>query len=172
MYYSRAYPSALRIDSSNFDQADSWAAGMQLTALNYQTNDLHLRAYKGKNTYNSYFDNYILLYYIHFIVLATGKFRENGNTGYVLKPDYLLNYPYTPPPARSVTLTLTIISGWQLPKPRGVYNHKSNSSKHRIISPFVTVTMTGQHSDRTKWTTRTINENGFNPVWNEVELFM
>ena len=105
------------------------------------------------------------------IILSLGKFRENGNTGYVLKPEYLLNYPYTPNSARSVTLTLTIISGWQLPKPRGVYNHKSNSS-NRIISPFVTVTITGQHSDRTKWTTRTINENGFNPVWNEVSTFL
>ena len=81
-----------------------------------------------------------------------------------------------PNPSQSRVLVLTIISALQLPKYRGEYNHTKNnfhsnsSSSNRVISPSVTVTITGQQSDKTKWTTKTVSENGFNPVWSEVGL--
>lgn len=57
----RTYPAGLRIDSSNFNPVFFWAFGIQLVALNYQTDDLPL-------------------------AINTGMFEENGSCGYVLKP--------------------------------------------------------------------------------------
>lgn len=57
----RTYPAGLRIDSSNFNPVFFWAFGIQLVALNYQTDDLPL-------------------------CINTGMFEENGSCGYVLKP--------------------------------------------------------------------------------------
>ena len=33
----RTYPAGMRIDSSNFNPVNLWACGVQLVALNYQT---------------------------------------------------------------------------------------------------------------------------------------
>jgi len=33
----RTYPAGMRIDSSNFNAIPMWACGIQMTALNYQT---------------------------------------------------------------------------------------------------------------------------------------
>lgn len=60
----RTYPAGLRIDSSNFNPVFFWAFGIQLVALNYQTDDLPL-------------------------AINTGMFEENGSCGYVLKPGKL-----------------------------------------------------------------------------------
>ena len=57
----RTYPAGLRIDSSNFNPVFFWAFGIQLVALNYQTDDIPL-------------------------AINTGMFEENGSCGYVLKP--------------------------------------------------------------------------------------
>ena len=37
----RTYPAGMRIDSSNFNPIPMWASGIQLTALNYQTEGGH-----------------------------------------------------------------------------------------------------------------------------------
>lgn len=63
----RTYPAGLRIDSSNFNPVFFWAFGIQLVALNYQTDDLPLS-------------------------INTGMFEENGSCGYVLKPGKRLNW--------------------------------------------------------------------------------
>ncbi len=60
-------------------------------------------------------------------------------------------------------LTITVISASQLPKPNA-------ATKGEIIDPFVTLTVTGAVNDHAKYNTRTIENNGFNPVWNEVRL--
>lgn len=60
----RVYPGALRIDSSNFNPAPYWAAGVQMVALNYQTWDVPMR-------------------------LNRAFFRMNGRCGYVLKPAFM-----------------------------------------------------------------------------------
>jgi hypothetical protein len=58
----RVYPGAFRIDSSNFNPAPFWASGVQMTALNTQTSGVANR-------------------------LNQALFRQNGKTGYVLKPE-------------------------------------------------------------------------------------
>ena len=60
----RIYPDNLRFDSSNYDPVASWNYGCQVVALNYQTPDLPMQ-------------------------LNRGRFRDNGNCGYVLRPPFL-----------------------------------------------------------------------------------
>ena len=57
----RAYPSATRVASSNFDPLPFWRSGAQLVALNMQTNDLPVQ--------------------LHYALFELG-----GSSGYVLKP--------------------------------------------------------------------------------------
>ena len=66
-----------------------WAAGCQLVALNYQSNDLSMQ-------------------------INISKFKENGNTGYVLKPLYMIS-PDEPTEA-SIKLIVHVLSGQNLPK--------------------------------------------------------
>ena len=63
-HLSRVYPRGRRLDSSNYNPAPFWQAGVQMTALNYQTHDLGM-------------------------ILNAAMFDANGGCGYVLKPAYL-----------------------------------------------------------------------------------
>lgn len=65
--WTRVYPKGSRINSSNYHPTFSWGCGAQLVALNYQTKDEPL-------------------------LINTALFELNGgkNSGYVLKPDYLM----------------------------------------------------------------------------------
>jgi hypothetical protein len=105
-HLSRVYPKGTRIDSSNYLPVPAWAAGNQMAALNYQTGDL--------------------AFHINF-----GKFLDNGNTGYVLKPDYMIGAGVKEHLA-PIMLTINVISGSQLPKPRG-------AQKGEIIDPYVVI---------------------------------
>jgi hypothetical protein len=62
--FVRVYPKGSRIKSENYDPTIYWNYGMQMVALNYQTSDV-------------------------FMNINQGKFRQNGNCGYVLKPELL-----------------------------------------------------------------------------------
>lgn len=137
-HLSRVYPRGTRIDSSNYVPIPAWSAGNQLVALNYQTGDL--------------------AYHINF-----GKFLENGRTGYVLKPDYMLYDSLQEKPA-AVELILNVISASNLPKPKG-------AQKGEIIDPFVTVFVNGVDEDNSEVKTKTITNNGFNPIWNQTFAF-
>ena len=92
------------------------------------------------------------------------KFRQNGSCGYVLKPEYM----WMSPPRGFVTvpirLTIHIISGQQLPKPGGKLHGE-------IIDPFVQIIVEGAHEDVKMQKTRVIDNNGFNPVWDEFFRF-
>lgn len=57
----RTYPAGMRIDSSNFNPVIFWAFGIQMVALNYQTEDAALH-------------------------INTAMFEQNGRCGYVKKP--------------------------------------------------------------------------------------
>ncbi|KAM8856935.1 1-phosphatidylinositol 4,5-bisphosphate phosphodiesterase delta-4 [Synchiropus picturatus] len=143
---SRIYPSGLRTDSSNFNPQDMWSVGCQIVALNFQTAGLEMD-------------------------LNDGLFRQNGSCGYVLKPDYLRdpNSKYSPekpeehPGCRPQRLSIQVISGQQLPK----VNQKEGS----IVDPLVRVEVYGVPQDQAKEETSHINNNGFNPVWNETLNF-
>ena len=59
----RTYPDNKRVDSSNYSPVPAWNFGGQLVALNYQTSDVPMQ-------------------------LNRGRFRDNGNCGYLLRPPF------------------------------------------------------------------------------------
>ncbi|XP_045076174.1 1-phosphatidylinositol 4,5-bisphosphate phosphodiesterase eta-1 isoform X2 [Coregonus clupeaformis] len=141
---SRIYPSAYRIDSSNFNPQLYWNMGCQLVALNYQTEGRMMQ-------------------------LNRAKFMVNGGSGYVLKPPPMCKGSFNPfcddplPAYPNKQLVLKIISGQQLPKPPD----SMLGDRGEIIDPFVEVEIIGLPVDCCKRQTRVVDDNGFNPVWEE-----
>ena len=105
--------------------------------------------------------------------------------GYVLKPDFLLNKEISFNPNNlaeiQLFLTITIISGWQIPKHKG-------AKKSEIASPCVSLSVSGvAHDAENHFKTQAIHiffkncrlcfflikkrDNGFNPVWRETTKF-
>ncbi|KAM9853317.1 1-phosphatidylinositol 4,5-bisphosphate phosphodiesterase eta-1 [Aulostomus maculatus] len=145
---SRIYPSAYRIDSSNFNPQFYWNVGCQLVALNYQTEGRMMQ-------------------------LNRAKFMVNGGSGYVLKPPPMCKGSFNPfsddplPAYPKKQLVLKIISGQQLPKPPD----SMLGDRGEIIDPFVEVEIIGLPVDCCKEQTRVVDDNGFNPVWEETLSF-
>ncbi|XP_051254054.1 1-phosphatidylinositol 4,5-bisphosphate phosphodiesterase eta-1 isoform X2 [Dicentrarchus labrax] len=145
---SRIYPSAYRIDSSNFNPQFYWNVGCQLVALNYQTEGRMMQ-------------------------LNRAKFMVNGGIGYVLKPPPMCKGSFNPfsddplPAYPKKQLILKIISGQQLPKPPD----SMLGDRGEIIDPFVEVEIIGLPVDCCKEQTRVVDDNGFNPVWEETLSF-
>lgn len=127
--FSRVYPRGPRIDSSNYNPMPMWNSGSQMVALNYQTGDKPMQ-------------------------LNQAKFRENGNCGYLLKPDCMFRddfNPYDKNTLYSVELlkiNLKIIGARHLSK-----------SGRGIVSPFVEVEVVGADFDSgVKLTTKAISK--------------
>ncbi|XP_042737104.1 1-phosphatidylinositol 4,5-bisphosphate phosphodiesterase eta-1 isoform X2 [Lagopus leucura] len=145
---TRIYPSAYRIDSSNFNPLPYWNVGCQLVALNYQSEGRMMQ-------------------------LNEAKFKVNGNCGYVLKPQQMCKGSFNPyssdplPASPKKQLILKIISGQQLPKPPD----SMLGDRGEIIDPFVEVEIIGLPVDCCKDQTRVVDDNGFNPVWEETLTF-
>nr|XP_055029923.1 1-phosphatidylinositol 4,5-bisphosphate phosphodiesterase eta-1 isoform X1 [Misgurnus anguillicaudatus] len=145
---SRIYPSAYRIDSSNFNPQTYWNVGCQLVALNYQTEGRMMQ-------------------------LNRAKFMVNGGSGYVLKPGAMSKGSFNPlnddplPANPKKQLVIKIISGQQLPKPPD----SMLGDRGEIIDPFVEVEIIGIPADCCKEQTRVVDDNGFNPVWEETLSF-
>uniref|UniRef100_A0A8C5S579 Phosphoinositide phospholipase C n=1 Tax=Laticauda laticaudata TaxID=8630 RepID=A0A8C5S579_LATLA len=145
---SRIYPSSYRVDSSNYNPQPFWNAGCQLVALNYQSEGRMLQ-------------------------LNRAKFSANGNCGYILKPKCMCQGIFNPnsedPLASQMKkqLVLRIISGQQLPKPRD----SMLGDRGEIIDPFVEVEVIGLPMDCCKEQTRVVDDNGFNPMWEETLVF-
>uniref|UniRef100_A0A8C3ADV0 Phosphoinositide phospholipase C n=1 Tax=Cyclopterus lumpus TaxID=8103 RepID=A0A8C3ADV0_CYCLU len=146
-HLSRIYPGGLRTDSSNYNPQEMWNVGNQIVALNFQTAGLEMD-------------------------LNDGLFGQNGGCGYVLKPDFMRDGstrfgPEKPGERRGyrpLRLSIQVISGQQLPK----VNQKEGS----IVDPLVRVEIYGVPQDQAKEETSHINNNGFNPVWNETLNFV
>ncbi|XP_073773922.1 1-phosphatidylinositol 4,5-bisphosphate phosphodiesterase epsilon-1 isoform X6 [Danio rerio] len=137
----RTYPAATRIDSANPNPLIFWLHGVQLVALNYQTDDLPMQ-------------------------LNAALFEANGHCGFVLKPPVLWDrscplYQHFYPLDRDLenmtpTLyTLTIVSG------QNVCPGNSNGS------PCVEVEVLGMPADSCHFRTKPIHRNTLNPMWNE-----
>ncbi|CAL1597030.1 unnamed protein product [Knipowitschia caucasica] len=144
---SRIYPAGSRTDSSNYSPVPMWNVGCQIVALNFQTpsKEMHINQ---------------------------GRFLPNGFCGYVLKPEFqrdpssqfdpntLTNGPWL----KRKTFHVMIISGQQLPK--------INKEKHKsIVDPLVKVEIYGVPDDNASKETHHIDNNGFNPQWNETFQF-
>ncbi|CAL8278209.1 unnamed protein product [Lota lota] len=143
---SRVYPSGSRTDSSNYNPVPFWNAGCQIVALNFQTPCANMS-------------------------LNQGRFLVNGRNGYVLKPSYLRDAasefdPVTltrGPWLKHKTLHVMVISGQQLPK--------VNTRKTSIVDPVVRVEVYGVPADVAVKQTAYIDNNGFNPAWNQSFTF-
>lgn len=141
--FTRTYPKGSRFDSSNYNPQPGWNIGAQTVALNFQTSDWGMR-------------------------LNRAKYTLNGCSGFILKPR-CLRVKGVPP--RSFgdrkTLSVTVICGAQLPKPKTL-------KKGEVIDPFVQLFISGIEGDDTSSTpveTKVIENNGFNPTWNETFNF-
>jgi phosphatidylinositol phospholipase C delta len=137
-HMTRTYPAGSRINSSNYNPTLAWAMGSQLVALNFQTPDTPL-------------------------LLNDGRFRENGNCGYVLKPEAIMGGPEEP----SKTVKIKILSGHCLPKPSG-------NKYGETIDPLVKVELHDVKRSKGKeeyinasHLTSVVDDNGFCPVWND-----
>ncbi|XP_045101116.1 1-phosphatidylinositol 4,5-bisphosphate phosphodiesterase gamma-1-like isoform X2 [Portunus trituberculatus] len=133
--FSRVYPKATRVDSSNYNPVPMWNHGCQMVSLNYQTGDKHMQVNEG-------------------------MFLQNGKCGYVLKPKYHMDPEYDPSRPNhfsdiSLVLELTIFGARHLSKPgRGCI---SPLVEVEIIG-------FGEDSNG-KRTTKTVRDNGLNPTW-------
>eukprot|EP01135_Chromosphaera_perkinsii_P003414 Nk52_evm38s242 gene=Nk52_evmTU38s242 len=142
---SRVYPSGRRFDSSNYDPHKLWNAGCHMVSLNYQTPDRAMH-------------------------LNLGKFAQNGNCGYVLKPLALRDPSYNFDPnetagkshTKSKTLKLKIISGQFLTRPELGF---------KGCSPIVHCEIFGVPGDTLQQQTRNIRKNGLDPEWDETFTF-
>ncbi|XP_077997508.1 1-phosphatidylinositol 4,5-bisphosphate phosphodiesterase delta-4-like isoform X2 [Glandiceps talaboti] len=137
---SRTYPGGMRTNSSNYNPVPLWNAGCQIVALNYQTSGEEMDVYLG-------------------------RFKQNANTGYILKPSYMRKGsfdPDKPPEKMRQKLSITVISAQQLPKPAG---------SKEIIDPYVKIQIYGVAADCKDAKTRVIDDNGFDPKWNETKEF-
>ncbi|NXW59089.1 PLCD4 phosphodiesterase, partial [Eurystomus gularis] len=144
---TRIYPSGMRTDSSNYNPQEMWNVGCQIVALNFQTAGTEMD-------------------------LCDGLFSQNGRCGYVLKPPFMraeetLFNPSDPSSREGpgpITLTIQVISGQQLPK-------VANSKEGAIIDPLVRVEIHGVPADQARQETKYIENNGFNPRWDETLQF-
>uniref|UniRef100_A0A665T5K4 Phosphoinositide phospholipase C n=1 Tax=Echeneis naucrates TaxID=173247 RepID=A0A665T5K4_ECHNA len=138
---TRIYPSGQRLQSSNYNPQEMWNGGCQIVALNFQT--------PGEQ-----------------MDLNHGRFLQNGQCGYILKPLFMcqLGTTFNPenvgggPGHRPILLTVRVISAQQLPKPEW---DKSSS----IVDPQVWVEIHGAPIDNNKKKTPHVDNNGFNPRW-------
>ncbi|XP_062337457.1 1-phosphatidylinositol 4,5-bisphosphate phosphodiesterase delta-1b isoform X1 [Osmerus eperlanus] len=139
---SRIYPAGSRTDSSNYNPVPLWNAGCQIVALNFQTPDKDMNVNQG-------------------------KFQTNGKSGYILKPSFLRDQASMFNPLtltkgewlQHKTLHIMVISAQQLPK--------INQKKTSIVDPLVRVEVYGVPADVAQKETKHIDNNGFNPQWNE-----
>uniref|UniRef100_A0A914C2G2 Phosphoinositide phospholipase C n=1 Tax=Acrobeloides nanus TaxID=290746 RepID=A0A914C2G2_9BILA len=135
---SRIYPKGARVDSSNFLPQIFWNAGCQMVALNFQTSDVCMQ-------------------------LNQGKFEYNGQSGYLLKPDFMRRPdrsfdPFSESPVDGVIAahcSIRVISGQFL--------------CDRKVGTYVEVEMYGLPTDtiRKEHRTKTVPANGLNPIYNE-----
>lgn len=143
-FLARVYPSPMRIDSSNMNPQDFWKCGCQIVAMNYQTPGLMMD-------------------------LNIGWFRQNGNCGYVLRPAIMreqvsyfsANTKDSVPGVSPQLLHIKIISGQNFPKPKG------SGAKGDVVDPYVYVEIHGIPADCAEQRTKTVHQNGDNPLFDE-----
>ncbi|MBN3302039.1 PLCZ1 phosphodiesterase, partial [Amia calva] len=139
-FISRIYPAGTRAFSSNYNPQEFWNVGSQLVALNFQSTGLPMD-------------------------LNTGKFRDNGGCGYVLKPSFMrINQKSFDPNSfqhdfKPVHLLVKVISGDNIPVPK----------TRKTIDPYVRVEIHGVPSDSCRKQTNTVKCTGedANPRWDE-----
>lgn len=142
-FLSRVYPTPMRIDASNMNPQDFWKCGCQIVAMNHQTPGLMMD-------------------------LNLGWFRQNGNCGYVLRPaimreevSYFSANADSLPGVSAQLLHIKVISGQNLPKPRG------SAAKGDVVEPYIYVEIHGIPADCAEQRTKTVSQSGDNPIFDE-----
>uniref|UniRef100_UPI00398F314F inactive phospholipase C-like protein 1 n=1 Tax=Pristiophorus japonicus TaxID=55135 RepID=UPI00398F314F len=143
-FLSRVYSGHLGLESSNLNPQEFWNCGCQIVAINYQTPGPMLD-------------------------LNIGWFRQNGCCGYVLRPAIMrdeVTYfsAYTKgmvPGVSPQVLHIKVISGQIFPKPKG------SGTKGDVVDPYVFVEIRGIPADCAEMRTRTVHQNGENPIFDE-----
>ncbi|GMT36977.1 hypothetical protein PFISCL1PPCAC_28274, partial [Pristionchus fissidentatus] len=136
----RTYPGAMRIDSSNFNPIHYWAYGMQMVALNFQTQDVMM-------------------------AVNSAMFEQSGNCGYTLKPRLLWDethplYKKFNPLGKelnthsALNVEIQVISGQHV----CAANNQANV--------YVEVEVIGVPADSFKEKTKPSQRNAVNPFWN------
>ncbi|XP_035004653.1 1-phosphatidylinositol 4,5-bisphosphate phosphodiesterase beta-3 [Hippoglossus stenolepis] len=138
---SRIYPKGTRVDSSNYMPQLFWNVGCQMVALNFQTLDLPMQ-------------------------LNMGVFEYNGNSGYLLKPEFMRRTdkhfdPFTEDIVDGIvanTVKIRVVSGQFL--------------TDKKVGVYVEVDIFGLPADtKRKYRTKTSNGNSLDPVWDD-EMFV
>lgn len=117
--------------SSNFDPVFAWSMGCQMVAMNLFTSDEN-------------------------VLVADGRFRQNGSCGYALKPQYLIKETSSSSREGKQTWYFTVLSAYNLPR-----------IGRKIIRPCVRVSLYAGSTTETRilYKTRPANQNGLNPFW-------
>ncbi|KFW67653.1 1-phosphatidylinositol 4,5-bisphosphate phosphodiesterase delta-4, partial [Pygoscelis adeliae] len=144
---TRVYPSGMRTDSSNYSPQEMWNVGCQIGLLTGEMPQVPCQ-------------------------MAPSTPVQNGRCGYVLKPPFMRDeeslFNPSDPSSREgpgpITLTIQVISGQQLPK-------VANSKDGAVIDPLVRVEIHGVPADQAHQETKYIENNGFNPRWDETLQF-
>ncbi|CAK8672973.1 1-phosphatidylinositol 4,5-bisphosphate phosphodiesterase zeta-1-like isoform X2 [Clavelina lepadiformis] len=131
---SRSYPSGTRTDSSNYDPQPLWNAGFQMVALNYQTKCDEMEIYSG-------------------------KFRQNGNCGYVLKPEFQRRAGSAASSSPKL-IKIRILSGYHLAG-------DVCGEERRRCCPVVEILVSGAAEDNTKRSTDRDRTGDTFRDWNE-----
>lgn len=114
---SRVYPKGQRLDSSNFNPVPFWNVGSQMIALNYQTPDKPMQ-------------------------LNEAKFRDNGASGFILKPKFMLGDNFDPnDPATLIGVKRKLVSI------RIIGARHLCKSGRNVNSPLVEVELLGANFD-------------------------
>lgn len=153
----RVYPDGIRLSSSNFDPLIYWRRGVQMAALNWQTNDL------GMQINRAMFEG------------------GTDSSGYVLKPEALRRIQVGPLDDNivkgqrkysRVSFSIDVLSAQQLMRP-------ANLAPSRTMNPYVEIEVFDGRAfepkaanpvraadSALKVQTEPIRDNGFNPMFN------
>lgn len=170
----RTYPKGRRVDSSNYNPIDAWELGSQCVALNLQTHDIH--------------------YYIN-----RALFKTNGDSGYVLKPQWMREQPrlanvkddgsvtqlsQNAPTSKSEQQQQQYELARAMPIVERIkenatlrirvicaQNISNPASTSDAVSPVISLTLVGPKYKEFRQTKTIIRNNGFDPHWLEVFEF-
>jgi hypothetical protein len=139
----RVFPSWFVLQSKNFTNYDpvlAWTMGCQIVSMNLQSTDESL-------------------------LVADGRFRQNGSCGYVLKPPHMLDS--SSKKEESQHWKFNVLSGFKLLKPSG--GRKQSS----VVNPFIRLSLYegSSKAKRIMYNTKRVKQNGLNPIWKEDEVF-
>lgn len=144
----RLFPSRKTLKNAkhlNHDPVFPWSLGCQLVSMNYFSHDENL-------------------------IVADGRFRQNGSCGYVLKPS-TLTAEVNSISEKPQRWTINILRGFKLPKSetRRKGNLSNADATNCNTNPYVQISLKegDMCGKEIIYTTDTVKNNGLNPIWND-----